>query len=120
MNSGTESHASTQGITEAIEAVKRGNSLMLFPEGTRSPDGSLQPFKTGAFRVAQETKVAILPIAIKGTFHAIRKGSLIINKNDKLEAVILTPVPYETFWDLQPVEIATRIHDLIAAEIARK
>ncbi len=107
-------------MDRAIEAVKQGNSLMLFPEGTRSRDGNLQPFKSGAFRVAKETHTAILPIAIKGTFHAIRKGSLIINKNDKLEAVILDPVPYEIFRDLQPVEIATRIHDLIASEIARK
>ena len=106
-------------MDKAKEAIKQGNSLMLFPEGTRSRDGNLQPFKTGAFRVAKETQVAILPIAIKGTFLAIRKGSLIINKNDHLKAVVLDPIPYEEYKDLQPNEIAVKVHDLIQAEIKK-
>ena len=113
----TRGRSKLKMIDKAIEAIKQGNSLMLFPEGTRSRDGNLQTFKTGAFRVAKETQVAILPIAISGTFHAIRKGSLIINKNDHLKAVILDPIPYAAFKDLQPNELAMKVHDLIKAEI---
>jgi 1-acyl-sn-glycerol-3-phosphate acyltransferase len=107
-------------IDKAIKAVKQGNSLMLFPEGTRSRDGLLQSFKPGAFRVALETQTNILPIAIKGTFHAIRKGSLIINKNDHLKAVILDPISYNDFRNLKSNEVAVKVHDLIQAEINRK
>ena len=113
----TRGRSKLKMMDKAIEAIKQGNSLMLFPEGTRSRDGNLQPFKTGAFRVALETQTAILPIAIKGTFHAIRKGSLIINKNDHLKAVVLDPIPYADFKDMQPYEIAVKVHDLVEAEI---
>lgn len=104
-------------MDKSEKAVRAGNSLMLFPEGTRSRDGNLQPFKSGAFRIALETKTPILPIVIKGTFDAIRKGSLIINKNYHLEAVILDPLPYSAYKDLKPNEIAARVHDIIQAEI---
>jgi 1-acyl-sn-glycerol-3-phosphate acyltransferase len=106
-------------MDRSIKAVREGNSLMIFPEGTRTRDGNIQPFKTGAFRVAKETKVAILPIAIKGTYHAIKKGSLLINKNHELRAVILEPVPYESFKDLSPKETADKIHDLISSELSK-
>jgi 1-acyl-sn-glycerol-3-phosphate acyltransferase len=106
-------------VDYAVKSVMKGNSLMMFPEGTRTRDGNLQKFKTGAFRIAAETQVNILPIAIKGTYHAIRKGSLIINKDYNLKAVILDPVPYESFRDLQPGEIALKVHDLIAKELSR-
>jgi 1-acyl-sn-glycerol-3-phosphate acyltransferase len=101
----------------AVEAVKKGNSLMVFPEGTRTTDGNLKEFKSGAFRLAKETGTGILPIAIEGTFHAIRKGSLIINKNHELRATILDPVPYEKFRNLSPNETGVMIHDLIQAEL---
>ena len=106
-------------MDKAIQAVEQGNSLMVFPEGTRTRDGRIQCFKAGAFRVALETRTDILPIALKGTFHAIRKGSLIINKNHQLKAVILDPLPYETFKDMRANEIAEKVHDLIHAEIVR-
>jgi len=48
--------------------------VLIFPEGTRSPDGQLLPFKDGAFRLAIETGAHVLPIAVSGTEHALRKG----------------------------------------------
>jgi len=50
-------------------------SVMIFPEGTRSKGGELLPFKDGAFRLAIEAGVPILPIAVAGTRHAMAKGS---------------------------------------------
>lgn len=104
-------------MDKAIESIRKGNSIMMFPEGTRTMDGNLQPFKSGAFRVALGTQTDILPIAIKGTFHAIQKGSLIINKNRNLKAVILNPVPYDSFKMMQTSEVAQMVHDLILAEL---
>ena len=50
-------------------------SVMIFPEGTRSRNGELLPFKDGAFRLAIESGVPVLPIAVAGTRHAMAKGS---------------------------------------------
>jgi 1-acyl-sn-glycerol-3-phosphate acyltransferase len=52
-----------------------GTPVLMFPEGTRSRDGRLQPFKDGAFRLAVETGTPILPLAVAGTRHAMAKGS---------------------------------------------
>jgi len=104
-------------MDKAANAVKEGNSMILFPEGTRTRDGNLQPFKTGAFRLALDTKSPILPIVIIGTYYAINKNSLVIHKNHNIRLVVLDPVPYEEFAHMDPKEIATKIHDLIQVEI---
>lgn len=57
------------------DRLSRRVSVMIFPEGTRSRGGELLPFKDGAFRLAIEAGVPILPIAVAGTRHAMAKGS---------------------------------------------
>ena len=51
------------------DAERTGTSVVIFPEGTRSPDGSLGAFKGGAFHMAVESGLSILPVAIDGTYH---------------------------------------------------
>ncbi|MCX6252038.1 MAG: lysophospholipid acyltransferase family protein [Bacteroidetes bacterium] len=104
-------------MDKAAAAIREGNSVMIFPEGTRSRDGNLQPFKTGAFKLAIATKCDILPVAIKGTFHAIKKGGFMIHKNHDIHAVILDPVHCETYEGLRPEALAGKVHDLILAEL---
>lgn len=63
-------------FAECRKTLAAGVSVMIFPEGTRSPDGKLQAFKDGAFQLAIETQKPIVPVAVYGT-HACRpKGSL--------------------------------------------
>lgn len=70
---------------EAIESLHRaartlggGVSAFLFPEGTRTRDGSLQPLKKGGFRLALESGLAVVPVAIVGTRRAMPRGSMIL------------------------------------------
>jgi 1-acyl-sn-glycerol-3-phosphate acyltransferase len=62
-------------ISAARDRLKKRVSVMIFPEGTRSRDGELLPFKDGAFRLAIETGAPILPMVVAGTRSAMRKGS---------------------------------------------
>ena len=55
--------------------LDRGVPVMIFPEGTRSSDGALLPFKDGAFRLAIDSRAALLPIAVDGTRTALPKHS---------------------------------------------
>ena len=63
-----------RSMLRAAEAVKKGVSVMIFPEGTRSPDGRLQPFKKGLFLIALKSQAPILPITIQGTAKIMPKG----------------------------------------------
>jgi 1-acyl-sn-glycerol-3-phosphate acyltransferase len=63
-----------RSMLAAAEKVKHGVSVMIFPEGTRSPDGILQPFKKGVLLIALKSQAPILPITITGTNKIMRKG----------------------------------------------
>lgn len=64
-------HSIKQTIEEAEETLKDGMSLVIFPEGSRSWDGKMIPFKRGAFMLAAEFKLPVVPITIDGSFKAM-------------------------------------------------
>lgn len=72
---GHEAHRTLQG---AIDLIKSGKSLIVFPEGTRSPDGRLGRFKRGAFTVAFDTGAPLVPIAISGTLNIMQRRSYLV------------------------------------------
>jgi 1-acyl-sn-glycerol-3-phosphate acyltransferase len=100
-------------MSDAAKTLRGGSSVMIFPEGTRSKDGNLQPFKTGAFHLALDNHRPILPIAIKGTSMAIRKGGFLINKNHDIRAMVLDPIPYERIRGMDSKEVTDMVHKLI-------
>ena len=57
----------------AAEKVQQGTSIVIFPEGTRSPDGVLQEFKKGGFVLAIKSQQSVVPVAISGSYHVLRK-----------------------------------------------
>jgi len=100
-------------MTDAARTLAEGNSIMIFPEGTRSKNGQIQPFKTGAFHLAIDNQIPVLPIAIQGTSQAIRKGGFLINKNFDIHAKVLDPIPYESMKGKSLKELASYIHNII-------
>ncbi len=65
-----------KSVAAAADALRSGLHIMIFPEGTRSPDGQLLPFRKGAFFLALETGAPIVPTVIHGTASMMSKGSL--------------------------------------------
>lgn len=81
-----------QDLSRAASFIRRtGLSLAFAPEGTRSPDGRLLPFKKGAFILAIQTNLPILPVAINGTFERLPKKSLIARPGP-VKVIIHPPV----------------------------
>jgi len=79
------------------EWIQKGSSVVFFPEGTRSPDGVLRPFKTGAFRLALETGAQILPIVIRGSGNAVPKHSILLTRKTRMSVEVLSPISLQDF-----------------------
>ena len=69
-------------INKAINKIKSGISIFVFPEGTRSKDGNLGEFKAGSFKIATRTKAPIIPISIKGTNNVLSKNPFLVKTTD--------------------------------------
>ena len=95
------------------ETLKHGMPVMLFPEGTRSPDGRLLPFKDGAFELAVKTQTPILPLALAGTRNCRPKGSLWFGYA-KGRVKILEPIPTKGLTLADVPALRERVRKLIA------
>ena len=63
------------GLKETMKRPKRGEKVLIFPEGTRTNDGKIAPLKPGFLAVARRTKVPLIPVAITGAFEVLPRGS---------------------------------------------
>jgi 1-acyl-sn-glycerol-3-phosphate acyltransferase len=69
---------SFESLRKAADQVRSGNSIVVFPEGTRSPDGGVQELKKGPFHLAEMARVPIVPVGIRGTRLALAKDDLFV------------------------------------------
>jgi 1-acyl-sn-glycerol-3-phosphate acyltransferase len=100
-----------QSIGEMMSACARvldeGSSIMMFPEGTRSPDGKLRAFKHGAFTLAQGSGCPLLPILVEGTADALPKRGFVLQGRHAIRIRILDEIPHAKIVG-RPVEDVTR------------
>ena len=87
-----------QSIKQAAELLKKGVSIVVFPEGTRSPDGKIHEFKTTLFVLPIRTRTPVIPVLIEGTFEALRSGSVLL-KQYPVKVTFLDPVSADCFSD---------------------
>jgi 1-acyl-sn-glycerol-3-phosphate acyltransferase len=105
-----------EAMKDCSDRLGKRTSVMLFPEGTRTRDGSLGQFKDGAFRLAIEHQVPILPMVVNGTREALQAGSWKMNVTDA-EVRVMEPIP-TTGLTLDDVpELRERVRNIIAAEL---
>jgi 1-acyl-sn-glycerol-3-phosphate acyltransferase len=70
------SRAAAEVVRRFEKVLEQGKPLLVFPEGTRSEDGIVRPFKNGGFYAAQRTLVPVVPVALEGTHRLMRKGAI--------------------------------------------
>jgi 1-acyl-sn-glycerol-3-phosphate acyltransferase len=83
-----------KSMAKAAERIREGTPVVVFPEGTRSRAGVLQPYKAGSFKLAQTAGVPIVPITIVGTCRVLKKDSLVFHPG-VVDMYIGTPIPTE-------------------------
>ena len=99
--------AAIGSVREAATIVRKGLDLVVFPEGTRSPDGRLLPFKKGSFYLAMDTGVPIVPVTILGTEELLPKGS-VLARPGKVSIVFHSPIDPKGFTDRDELVEAVR------------
>ena len=81
-----------KSLDEAAEKIRGGSSVMLFPEGHRSRDGKIAPFKAGSFYLAIRSGVPVVPITLNGT-RAVLKPDTYHVRAGRTEMIIHPPIP---------------------------
>jgi len=102
-----------QMLRDCENALAQGSSVLIFPEGTRSPDGRIKKFKAGAFVVAQKMKAPILPVVISGTNSALPKHSMNFHGRHNIRIRVLEPIAYESFAPLSAEDTASMVREVI-------
>jgi 1-acyl-sn-glycerol-3-phosphate acyltransferase len=103
-------------LKQCEDNLKNRNSIMIFPEGTRSPDGEIHNFKEGAFKIALKAKAPILPIILDGTSDMLPKHGLVFKNKSNIRVKVLDPVPYNSFAHLTPKELADQMREMMIGQ----
>jgi len=91
-----DSKAAVDSARAATERMRGGKDYVVYPEGTRSPDGRLLPFKKGAFLMALDAGVPLVPVSISGSNRVMPKGEARIYP-DEITITIHPPIPIEAY-----------------------
>jgi 1-acyl-sn-glycerol-3-phosphate acyltransferase len=111
------SSAAHARINEGVaDAKRRGHSIIVFPEGTRSDDGELADFKKGAFRIAIANDLPVVPVTIHGTWEAWPPGSKLVYPA-RATATVHEPIPTADLTLLDINDLKSRVHAAVASAL---
>jgi 1-acyl-sn-glycerol-3-phosphate acyltransferase len=105
-----------ESTRRGAEELRRGHSLMAFPEGTRTVDGRLKDFKKGVFYMAVEAGVPIAPVVVNDTRLVMRKGEKRVTPGD-VYLEVLPPVSMQGYTAENVEELVERVHNLIEPRV---
>ncbi len=112
-----------ESMFRAAEIVRTGVSVVVYPEGTRGfPDGTLRPFKRGAFLLAEKARVVVQPITIWGASNVVPKQMSHWMQRvypAPVKIIVHDPIPPESYVDRPIEELASRVEGAIAGPLPR-
>ncbi len=107
-----------EGVKQSLKRLRGGEMVLIFPEGARTWDGEIAPFRVGALTLAQRSRSAILPVAIDGCFDAWPRQNKIPNPFGRIRVVYGKVIPFEEFQNMNEEQlrgmVAQRVHELHA------
>ncbi len=102
-----------KSLDDAAAQIAAGKSVLIFPEGTRSADGRLQPFKAGAILLAIKAGVPIVPVGFNGSHAVLPKGTLLA-RSGEIVLRIGSPIPTQGFSIRDKQRLADDLHRAVA------
>lgn len=105
---------------QASRWLKKDMSVLFFPEGTRSDDGTLGEFQNGAFKFAIKEKKPILPICLKGTYAAIPKGSWVFKTKVNAKVNVLAQIPTDQLGAGDFLQLKDKVRAQIASALLKE
>src|SRR4029077_4072186 len=108
-----ERASASASVEKATQSLRAGQSFLIYPEGTRSPDGRLQTFKKGAVIMAIKAGVPIVPMVCSGAHRVMRKRSLRVSPGEIL-VEFLEPIDASKYSFEQRDELNEAVHDAMA------
>ena len=108
--------ASAQALIDSRDRLAKRVSVMVFPEGTRSQTGELAEFRDGAFRIAIQAGVPVIPLAVLGTRDALIKHDWRFGVSNA-EVRVLDPIPTDGLTKADVADLRDRTRAVIAAEL---
>jgi len=105
-----EPRKAIKSMNEAAEKIRGGSSVVMFPEGTRSANGRLLPFKKGGFKLALKSGCDIVPVSISNSYRIVPKGSLKINKGT-FHICIGSPIPVKGYDRKSITQLMERVRE---------
>lgn len=98
------------------KVVDDGQSILAFPEGTRTLDGDVAPFKTGIFFIARDLGLKVVPTAVVGMYEVMKKGSYLLRPGD-VTVYCDAPIDFSGLSDEQVVEYAEKVRAVISKRV---
>ncbi len=99
------------------EEVARGHSLLVFPEGTRTTDGRVGPFRPGVLKLGYRMGLPIVPVAVTGMFEVLRKGEPFIVPGGRVTVYVERPIETKDVSEAQFPALVERVRDIIASRV---
>jgi len=114
----TDRAKAIRSLDRTARMIRKGTSIVVFAEGTRSPDGRLLPFKKGGFILALQMGIPVVPVSIRGGHEVLPKGSLRIRPGT-IDVVFGEPVPTSSFTLESKDALIATVRDRIIAGLSQ-
>ncbi|NJM15335.1 MAG: 1-acyl-sn-glycerol-3-phosphate acyltransferase [Bacteroidales bacterium] len=112
----SNARAALESINQARKILVNGTSVVVFPEGTRSKTGKMGAFKRGAFKMATDFNLPILPVTVNGTHKIMRSGTFNLMPGSA-SLTIHKPILPKQFKDMDMDELANWVRETIGKKV---
>ncbi len=113
------SHQAMQSLEEAKSRLVNGVSVVIFPEGTRSKDGQMGQFKRGAFQIAFDMQLPVVPVSLSGVYDVLSKDKYLVHPGRRVKMTIGKPVDLSVYEPDNRTQAISDVRDLVLAGLEK-